>query len=61
MIENYLAFTWLVLMAFFVIMYVISDGLDLGTGILFSLVKNKSDRDTLQLYCRRFISHSFLC
>lgn len=45
--ESYLAFTWLVLIAFFVIMYVISDGLDLGTGILFSLVKKQSDRDIM--------------
>ena len=41
MIENYIAFIWLVLIAFFVIMYVICDGLDLGPGILFPLIKNK--------------------
>lgn len=45
--ENYLAFIWLGLIGFFVIMYVISDGLDLGTGILFPLVKNPGDRDIM--------------
>jgi len=45
--ENYLAFTWLLLIGFFVIMYVISDGLDLGTGILFPFVKSQHDRDLM--------------
>ena len=47
MIENYIAFIWLVLIAFFVIMYVICDGLDLGTGILFPLIKKQSHRDIM--------------
>ncbi len=38
---------WAVIIAFGLMMYVIMDGFDLGIGILFPLVRNREDRDTM--------------
>jgi cytochrome d ubiquinol oxidase subunit II len=38
---------WAIIIAFGLMMYVIMDGFDLGIGILFPFVKDKSDRDVM--------------
>lgn len=38
---------WLLIIGFSVMMYVIMDGFDLGIGILFTLVKDRSHRDAM--------------
>ena len=38
---------WLLIIGFGVMMYVIADGFDLGIGILFPFVKDRSHRDAM--------------
>ena len=38
---------WILIIAFGVMMYVVMDGFDLGIGILFPFVRDRSDRDTM--------------
>jgi len=38
---------WAIIIGFGLMMYVIMDGFDLGIGILFPLVRNRGDRDTM--------------
>jgi cytochrome d ubiquinol oxidase subunit II len=38
---------WIIIIAFGVMMYVVMDGFDLGIGILFPFVRDRSDRDTM--------------
>lgn len=42
-----LALIWLSIIAFIIIMYIILDGFTLGVGLLFPLVKDSKDRDTM--------------
>lgn len=42
-----LSLIWALIIGFAVIMYVILDGFDLGLGILFPFVKDKTERDTM--------------
>jgi len=42
-----LALTWLLIIAFIIIMYILLDGFTLGVGLLFPFVKHDSDRDIM--------------
>jgi cytochrome d ubiquinol oxidase subunit II len=42
-----LPLVWAIIIAFGVMMYVIMDGFDLGIGILFPFISNRTDRDTM--------------
>lgn len=42
-----LPLTWAIIIGFGLMMYVIMDGFDLGIGILFPFVPNRTDRDTM--------------
>ncbi len=42
-----LPLAWLLVIGFAVMMYVITDGFDLGIGILFPFITNEADRDTM--------------
>lgn len=45
--EHFLAFIWLGIIGFAIIMYVILDGFDLGTGILSIFIDNEHQRDLM--------------
>ncbi len=38
---------WAIIIGFGLMMYVIMDGFDLGIGILFPFIPNRTDRDTM--------------
>src|SRR5258707_6157740 len=38
---------WAIIIAFGLMMYVVMDGFDLGIGILFPFVRDRTDRDTM--------------
>ncbi len=42
-----LALTWLLIIAFIIIMYILLDGFTLGVGLLFPLIKEDSERDIM--------------
>ncbi|MDX7987350.1 cytochrome d ubiquinol oxidase subunit II [Xenorhabdus sp. 12] len=42
-----LSLIWFLIIIFSIMMYIVMDGFDLGIGILYPLVKNKSDRDLM--------------
>jgi len=42
-----LPLAWMLVIGFAVMMYVITDGFDLGIGILFPFVKEEADRDAM--------------